>query len=214
MEEELKQQFKERAEKHRESAPNEAEAENQTELISHKKKDFVFRLGAIKRIVKNDPEVAMIAPDALIAIAKATELFVQDFTQSSQRIAKTYGRKVFYSYHTFNPAFFFILFSFSSSFPFSILKNFVYLSINYLNLFKLFPSSQTPSPHSLQIFPIPLNSIQSPPNHPISFKNHQNLQKSPIFLQNFSENTSKSYFSINVPLIRGVGCWFSWIFVN
>ena len=93
MEEEMKQSFKEKADKLKETVQNNDE-EAQGELISHKKKSFAFRVGAIKRIVKNDPETGMITPDALLAIAKATELFVQDFTQSSQRISKSYGRKV------------------------------------------------------------------------------------------------------------------------
>eukprot|EP00345_Euplotes_harpa_P019109 CAMPEP_0168335166 /NCGR_PEP_ID=MMETSP0213-20121227/10738_1 /TAXON_ID=151035 /ORGANISM="Euplotes harpa, Strain FSP1.4" /LENGTH=172 /DNA_ID=CAMNT_0008340023 /DNA_START=11 /DNA_END=529 /DNA_ORIENTATION=- len=94
MDEATKQEFRDRVVKLKETSGNAEQEENNEELISHKKKDFEFPLTAIKRILKADPESKNYSLAAIKAIAKATELFVQDFTQSTQRVTHKFGRKV------------------------------------------------------------------------------------------------------------------------
>ena len=61
-------------------------------LISHEKFN-VFPLSKVKKIAQLNPDLVQISSEAVIALEKAAELFLQDFTQTSIQIAKKHHRK-------------------------------------------------------------------------------------------------------------------------
>lgn len=74
-------------------------AENGGAALSKKKDevvqpyDTVIPLARVKRTVKLDPDVKNISKEATAAIAKATELFLEELAEQSYKISQTSGRR-------------------------------------------------------------------------------------------------------------------------
>ena len=55
--------------------------------------DLAIPKNAVKRIMKLDPEVGAVSAEAVIAVAKATEIFLEKFATDSYNIAVDKNRK-------------------------------------------------------------------------------------------------------------------------
>ena len=55
--------------------------------------DLAIPKNAVKRIMKLDPEVGAVSAEAVIAVAKATEIFLEKFATDSYNIAVEKNRK-------------------------------------------------------------------------------------------------------------------------